>query len=97
MQLSEKQNDKPYPRKLIIEQGRMHELLDELNNIPREKFIGAFKFDIPLTWRGRKAGYIVAKLKDSEILMIKLKFDLKIEKLKRSPNYMFSAKDFRES
>lgn len=71
----------------------MHDLLDELSNIPRQKFIGAFKWDTPLSWKGKKAGTITAKLKDSEILVLKLKFDLQVKKLKRSPNGMFNPKD----
>ncbi len=70
----------------------MHELLEELSHIPREKFIGAFKFNAERAWKGKKAGYIIAKLKDSELLVLKLKFDLGIEKLKRSPNFMFNPK-----
>jgi len=92
MRSSEKQNDKPYPRRLTIERDRLHELLDELAHIPREKFIGAVKYKGEGTWRGKPTGYIIAKLKDSELLIIKLKFDLKIEKLKRSPNFMFNPK-----
>ena len=92
MQSSEKQNDKPYPRRLIIERDRLHELLDELAHIPREKFIGAVKYKSDGLWKGKPTGHIVAKLKDSELLVVKLRFDLKIEKLKRSPKFMFNTK-----
>lgn len=57
----------------------MYEPPEELGQIPNEKFIGAFKYDANLKWKGKRAGYIIAKLKDSELLAVKLKFDLGIE------------------
>jgi hypothetical protein len=94
MQSSEETRDRPWPRKLTIERDRLHLLLEELGNIPREKFIGAVKYKDTNTWRGKPAAFIVAKLKDQELLVIKLKFDIKIEKMKRSPKFMFNTKTY---
>lgn len=92
MQSSDDTRDRPWPRKLIIDRDRLHLLLDELGTIPREKFIGAVKYNGDESFRGKPGSYIIAKLKDQELLVLKLKFDMKIEKLKRSPKFMFNTK-----